>query len=1190
VRWLRLGNLLALAAGFGPILAARGEDVDFSRDVRPILARHCFKCHGPDDKARKAKLRLDVREMAIREGRSGNAAIVPRKPDESELVRRIFASEESEIMPPPAAKNPLSERDKQVLRRWIASGAEYKQHWAFTPPRQAPLPQIKQADWPQNAIDYFVLAKLEAAGVRPAPRANRATLVRRLYLDLIGLPPSPEEADAFVNDTSADAYEKLVDRLLASPHYGERWARRWLDLARYADTNGYEKDRVRSIWPYRDWVIQALNDDLPFDRFTIEQIAGDMLPDATPQQRVATGFHRNTMLNEEGGIDPLEFRFHAMTDRVGTTGTTWLGLTVMCAQCHTHKYDPIPQREYYQIMACLNNADEPVMELHKPDIAKRRAEIQARVQALTDDLPNRFPPEGEFRWSVARPTTVESAGGATAEKLDDGSIRFSGKNPDKDTFTLVVESDAIEVSALRLEVLTDSTLPSTGPGRTPHGNFVLSEITITAAPRDQPNSEQPVKLVRAEADFAQDGFPAAHAIDGNTKTGWAIHGPGKWNVNRTVKFTLQKPSGFPGGTRWTIKLDQQHGTQHTIGRLRLSLGNRVEDKRPLEVRRREHLERQFSAWLERESARAVRWTVLRPVEAKSNMPLLKVLDDDSVLASSDQTKRDVYDLKYRTDLRGITAVRLEVLPHDSLPQRGPGRIYYEGPIGDFFLSELTLKADGQPVKFGRATSTFAAGNNKIANAIDDNFQTGWSINGGQGKAHTAVFNLATPLAGAKELAVQMLFEQYYSAGLGRFRISVTNDSKPIEASELPSDVEDLMLVSAEKRTGEQRDRLLRHYLSIAPELAAEREAIRKLQSQVPAYPTTLVMAERPALETRPTHSHERGEFLKAGERVEPDVLSILPGLPKEAPRNRLTFAGWLVSPDNPLVGRVTMNRQWAAFFGRGIVRTTEDFGFQGELPTHPELLDWLAVEFVKRGWSLKRMHRLMVTSATYQQSSQTTPGSLEKDPQNRLLARGPRQRLEAELVRDAVLKLSGLFSPKIGGPSVFPPQPPGISSEGTYGALPWTVSPGADRYRRGLYTFSKRTAPFAMFTTFDAPSGEACVARREVSNTPLQALTLLNDSAFVEAAQALGGSAAKRNGTTETRAAELFRRCLVRQPSDQELKMLTDFYQAQKRRFESKEVDTSAVAGPGDGDTQERAAWTAVARVLLNLDECITKE
>jgi hypothetical protein len=1181
--------MFSLAIWMYPIFVARGDDIDFSRDIRPILARHCFKCHGPDDKARKGKLRLDLRETALQGGKSGDRAIVASKPDESELVRRMNSTEETEMMPPPAAKNPVSDRDKQILRRWIAAGAEYQQHWAFVAPRQAPLPKVRQTNWPRNAIDYFVLEKMEAAGLKPSPRADRAALVRRVYLDLIGLPPTPAEADSFIKDSSPDAYKKLVDRLLASEHYGERWARRWLDLARYADTNGYEKDRVRSMWPYRDWVIRALNADMPFDQFTIEQIAGDMLPNATPQQRIATGFHRNTMINEEGGIDPLEFRFHAMTDRVATTGTTWLGLTLMCAQCHTHKYDPVPQREYYQVLACMNNADEPVMEVPKPDIAQRRAEIQKQIQTVIKDLPNRFPPEGNYRWTVARISKAVSAGGATAELLNDKSVRFSGKNPDKDTYTLTLDSDAADVFALRLEVLTDPALPSTGPGRTPHGNFVLSEITATIAGRDAPDSNQPVKFVRAEADFAQEGFPAGHVIDGNAKTGWAIQGSGKWNVPRTATFTLEKPINISGGARWTIKLDQQHGTQHTIGRLRASVGQLIEDKRPLEVRRRENLERQFQAWLDRETKRAVHWTVLRPVEAKANMPLLRVLDDNSVLASSDQTKRDVYDLKYRTDLRNISAVRLEVLPHESLPRDGPGRVFYEGPFGDFFLSEFTLSADGRPLKFSRASSDYSAGDNKIANAIDGNPQSGWSINGGQGKTHSAVFNLATTLAGAKDLALQMVFEQYYAAGLGRFRISVTTDTRPADATGLPAEIEELLLVPTERRSAEQREKLLRHYLSIAPELAPEREAIRKLENQMPAYPTTLVMAERPASETRPTHLHERGEFLKATDLVEPGVLSMLPPLPKDAPRDRLAFARWLVSADNPLVGRVTMNRQWAAFFGRGIVRTTEDFGFQGEAPTHPELLDWLAVEFVKRGWSMKQMHRLIVTSATYQQASQATPEKLEKDPQNKLLARGPRLRLEAELVRDAALKMSGLLAPKVGGPSVFPPQPPGISSEGAYGALPWTVSPGADRYRRGLYTFSKRTAPFAMFGAFDAPSGEACVARREVSNTPLQALTLLNDSVFVEAAQALGRSAAGAAGSVESRAAELFRRCLVRSPDELELKMLVDFYRAQKERFDKKEVDAAAVAGPGEGDARERAAWTALARALLNLDETITK-
>jgi len=1159
---------------------ARAADVDFTRDVRPILSRHCFKCHGFDDKARKAKLRLDVREGATKK------VIVPGKSDESELVRRIFATDADQVMPPPVTKNPLTDAQKQLLKRWIADGAEYKAHWAFVPPKQAPLPKVKQADWPRNAIDHFILARLEAEGLKPSPRADRYTLVRRLYLDLVGLPPTPEEADAFVRDNSPDGYERLVDRLLASPHYGERWARRWLDLARYADTNGYEKDRPRPIWPYRDWVIRALNADLPFDQFTIEQIAGDMLPGATVEQRVATGFHRNTMLNEEGGIDPLEFRFHAMTDRVNTTATAWLGLTLGCAQCHTHKYDPIPQREYYGIMAFLNNADEPEMEVPTAPLATRRAEIEKQIAALEADLPNRFPAGGDLRWHAIKPASVTSAGGATMA-IDENGVLVSGKAPEHDTYTVALDSDLTDVAALRLEALIDPSLPSTGPGRTPHGNFVLTGVRVTAAPKGAPDKAQPVKLVRAEADAAQDGFPPANVLNSNPKAGWAIHVAGKWNVNRTLTLTLEKPAGFPGGTRWTITLDQQYGTGHTLGRFRLSLGQKQDDGRPVEVRRRENLAHRFDGWLAQESAHAVRWQVLKPVEAKANVPLLTVLDDASVLASGDMSKRDVYDLAFRGDFKGLTALRLEVLPDDSLPKHGPGRVYYEGPFGDFFLSEVTLNADGKPVKFARASQSFGTSS---AAAIDGDPLTGWSINGGQGRAHAAVFGLPAPLGTVKALSLQLLFERYFAAGLGRFRISTTTDPRPVEARDVPADVEDLLLIPAAKRSAEQRERLRRHFLSVAPELAAERESIRKLRAQMPAYPTTLVMAERPANNPRPTFRHHRGEFLQPEERVEPDVLSALVPLAAGQPHNRLTFARWLVDPRNPLVGRVTMNRQWAAFFGRGIVRTVEDFGFTGDPPTYPELLDWLAVEFVNRGWSLKAMHRLIVTSATYQQSSRVTPGLLARDADNRLLARGPRLRLEAELLRDAALAASGLLSHKVGGPSVFPPQSASVTAEGAYGALGWKPSEGLDRYRRGLYTFSKRTAPFAMFTTFDAPSGEACIARREPSNTPLQALTMLNDAALIECAQALGRSLASRDGSAEDRAAWLFRRCLTRPPSDEERVALARFFRAQRQRFERKELDAMKIAGPGDGDANERAAWTVTARAVLNLDEFVTKE
>ncbi len=1001
-------GLITLALAPAARTPAADPAPDFTRDVRPILARYCFKCHGPDDKARKAKLRLDVRDAAV-----GKGAITPGKPADSELVARVFADDPDERMPPAATKLTLTDAQKQTLKRWIEAGADYQQHWAFVKPTRPPVPEVRDPQFPiRNPIDAFVLARLRKEGLKPSPEADKYALVRRVYLDLIGLPPTPAEADAFVKDQSPDAYERLVDKLLASPHYGERWARRWLDLARYADTNGYEKDRPRSIWPYRDWVIKALNADMPFDEFTVEQLAGDLLPDATPEQKIATGFHRNTMLNEEGGIDPQEYRFYAVVDRVGTTGTVWLGLTLRCAQCHTHKFDPIPQREYYRVFAFLNNADEPEMSIPRPEVTAKRKEIEAKVAKLVAGLPGRFSP-----WV----------------------------NPDK----------------------------------------------------------------------------------------------------------------------------------------------------------------AFAEWLAAERAKAVRWRVLRPASAKANLPHLSVEPDDSVFASGDMTKRDVYDLTFRGDFDGVTAVRLEALPDDRLPGGGPGRVFYEGPRGDFHLSTITATADGKPAKFVKASQTFG----DAAAAIDANPQTSWSINGKQGQRVVAVFAFGKPVT-AKELKLSMVFERYFAAGLGRFRVSVTTAKHP-EARDTPPDVEELLLTPDDELTATQRARLREWFDLTTPLLAKARQEIDALRRQEPAYPTTLVMRERPADDPRPTFVHNRGEFLQPTEKVEPGTLSVLNPFPKDAPRNRLGFARWLVSPDNPLTARVAVNRQWQAFFGRGLVKTTEDFGYQGDPPTHPELLDWLACEFMspqspkrERGeagtlahasgsekpWSLKHIHRLIVTSATYRQSSRVTPDLTAKDPDNHLLARGPRVRLDAELIRDSVLEASGLLSPKIGGPSVFPPQPPSVTTEGTYGALPWRPSTGEDRYRRSLYTFSKRTAPFAMYATFDAPSGEECVARRDVSNTPLQALTLLNDVMFTEAAQAVGRAMAGRPGGDEGRAAELFRRFAVRPPTAREVDLLSTFVAERREEFEADPARAKKLAGDGPGDPAERAAWAALARVLMNLDEFVVKD
>jgi len=971
---------------------------DYTREVRPLLARYCLKCHGPDEKTRKAKLRLDVPI------RADDAVVAPGHADKSELVARVHSKDRDTMMPPPSTKLELSDAQKDLLRRWIASGAKYEQHWAYLAPKPVPTPNVKNATWPRNPIDHFILARLESEGLKPSPAADRYTLIRRLSLDLIGLPPLPAEVDAFVRDTSANAYEKLVDRLLASPHYGERWARRWLDLARYADTNGYEKDRPRIIWPYRDWVIKAINDDMPFDQFTMEQIAGDLLPGATASQIVATGFHRNTMVNEEGGIDPLEFRYYAVVDRINTTGTTWLGLTLGCAQCHSHKYDPISQREYYQMMAFLNNADEPDFAVPDPDIAKRRAEMEQKIAKLRAELPGQF----------------------------------------------------------------------------------------------------------------------------------------------------------PGG--------------------------------------REALERKFAEWDQRESAKAVKWEVIRPSAMTSNMAHLEIQGPDgAILVSGDQTKSDTYTLTFGGKFKGVTAMRLEALPDESLPDRGPGRTYYEGRKGDFFLSELSLNVGDKPVPFSGASHDYASASFGAAKVgaqfcFDGDPSSGWSTTDQPAKAHEAVFNFAHPTDFGGDAKVTMLFERHYACGLGRFRISVTTDARRAIATSHGAVVEQILAIPARQRSAEDKQNLVRHYLDVAPELAAARREIDKLRASIPANTTTLVMKERTKANPRHTNIHHRGEFLQPKERVEAGVAAALHAFPKDAPRNRLGFARWLVAPDNPLTARVTMNRQWQAFFGRGIVRTAEDFGLQGELPTHPELLDWLAQEFVRQEWSLKKMHKLIVMSATYQQSSRVAPELLTKDPENRWLARGPRIRLEAEQIRDSLLHVSGLLSPKRGGPSVFPPQPASVTTEGVYGAIQWKASTGEDRYRRGLYTFLKRSIPYAMFSTFDGATGETCLARRDNSNTPLQALTMLNDLVVVEVAQALGRNIVDTPGSVEERMTLLFRRCLIRPPAKEEREALIAFYQQQSERLNAGKLNGQTIAGGSGGDVAQRAAWTLVARVVLNMDEMITKE
>lgn len=974
-----------------------GTGPDFAAEVRPILAKYCFKCHGPDELTRKAKLRLDLRDAALAPARSGERAIVPGKPDESELVARLDADGDRR-MPPPATKLELDDKQKEILKKWIAAGAEYKPHWAFQPIARPAVPTVRDQAWVKTPIDAFILARLEAKNIRPSPVADARTLARRVSYDLTGLPPDPGEVELFAANPTEEAYQAFVDKLLASPRYGERWARPWLDLARYADTNGYEKDRPRGIWPWRDWVVKALNEDMPFDKFTLMQLAGDQLPGAGQEGIIATGFHRNTMINEEGGIDPLEFRFHAMTDRVGTTGTTWLGLTLACAQCHTHKYDPITQAEYYKLMAFMDNAEEYEAPVPTPEQQKLARELEEQIRALEKGLP----------------------------------LKFMG--------------------------------------------------------------------------------------------------------------------------------DYEKG---------------------------------LGAWADKVKAQADDWKIVQPVKASSNEPKLRLPGNGIVLAEGDTTKVDIFDLQYGEEAGGVRAFRLEALPDPMLPAGGPGMAWYEGPKGDFCLEDLQIVWDGQPVKLVKATQTHAKGGYEAAKAIDTEGQTGWST-GLTGQRSVAVFYPEKPLPPAKSWSVRMAFGRHYPATLGKLRWAVTRQEREPTAKEMSDEAERALLRRPNLEPGD-KEALSAEFNRVAPELAEARKAVEALRAKLPKPPTTLAMRERQPDNPRVTRIRHRGEYLSPKDPVQPAVPGFLPPLPPDAGKGRLGFAQWLVSRDNPLTARVVVNRQWAALMGQGIVRTVDDFGLQGELPSHPDLLDWLAGWMQDNGWSLKKLHRLIVLSSVYRQSSNPREDLATMDPENRLCARGARHRLDAEMIRDGMLQAAGLLSTKMGGPGVYPPQPASITTEGTYGPLTWNPSTGEDRYRRSLYTFAKRTAPFAQALTFDAPSGEACVAKRDRSNSPLQALLLLNDPAMLEAARGLADTLLRRSQLNPDPISYAFARVLSRPPTPEELADLTEFVSKQEARFQAKPEQARALLGLDAKENVQqslltkRAAYTALARLLFNLDEAVVK-
>jgi len=988
--------------------------VDYARDVKSVLSKNCYKCHGPDEQ--KSGLRLDTVAAATDGGYSG-AALEPGKSATSLLIKAIRGGDDDVMAMPPEGDR-LTADQIAAIARWIDAGAKApaddapaesngrvkSDHWSFQPIARPAVPTVRHATAVHNPIDAFVLQRLEREGIEPSAEADRVTLIRRATLDLLGLPPTIAEVDAFLADKSADAYEKLVDRLLASPHYGERWGRHWLDLARYADSNGYTNDNPRTIWKYREWVIDAHNRDLPFDQFTVQQLAGDLLPEPSIDQLVATGFHRNTLQNDEGGTDPEEFRVEAVVDRVATTGTVYLGLTIGCARCHDHKFDPISQKDFFRVFAVLNGADEPTLPVPTPDQQRSQQDLAAQIAAATAQLAahdqqtmsQRTAWEKDLaaaatpvEWTVLDPVEFASAGGATLEKLEDKSLRASGEPATNDVYTVTAVLPIPTVTAVRLEVLTDDTLPSRGPGRAGNGNFVLSEIAmaVTGASGGEP---QRAAWKSARADHSQLKFPIEHLIDGDAKTGWAINtATGSMNVDRTAICTTQ------------------------------------------------------------------------------------------------------------TDLAGDNSRLVVTLTHH------------------------------------HADASYA---------------------------------------------------------LGRFRIAVTGASR--ETLQLSDALRAALTQPADKRNEEQQRLLLDEYTKTDPQRIKLTGAIAKLQEQSAklnkSLPTTLVMRER--AEPRTTHLLVRGEYLRNGPVVEPGVPSVLPPLPSELKRpTRLDLARWLVDPANPLTARVTVNRIWQQYFGRGLVETSNDFGTQGSAPSHPELLDWLAGEFIAQGWSMKSLHRLIVTSATYRQASTARPDLANVDADNILLARQKRLRVEAEVVRDLTLAASGLLSEKIGGPSVFPPQPDGVMAL-TRSVRVWPTSKGEDRYRRGMYTYYWRSTPHPFLKVLDAPDGNTTCTKRDRANTPLQALTLLNDEACIEAARALAARVLAEPNATDTsaRIRFAFRLCLSRDPSDFERACLAELLADELARPNVSAPAENAAAATAEG--RVLAAWTSVARALLNVDEFVTRE
>ncbi len=1013
--------------------------VDYAKDIQPMLAEHCFHCHGQDEGSRKGRLRLDVRDAALQGGKADGPAIIPGQPEKGALMARILAHDEDEVMPPAEEKKPLKAADIEKLKAWIKDGAPYAGHWAFNKPVKTAPPSDGESAAP---LDAFIQAKLREKGMAPSPPAAPETLCRRLHLDLIGLPPSPAEVDAFVAEAKAKgvqaAVEAKADALMRDRRYGEKWARQWLDVARYSDSNGFEKDLPREQWIWRDWVVRALNEDKPYDRFIVEQIAGDMLPAASKDQIVATGFLRNGMINEEGAIIPEEWRMEGMFDRMDVVGSGILGLSLKCAQCHTHKFDPISHTEYFGLFAFLNDTYEARSWVFTKEGEEAIAKMKREITRIEGELKKKHPDwQTQMEaWEVAELTSWNKTPWTIVHADDthsSGELNHPTVLPDESILTLghpttngdvhLFASPKLEnVTGLRLEILKHGDLPMEGPGRSYKGSWALSELIVEAKKPDSDKWER-LKLKNAIADYEEPAAglekewenpaknpdrrlrgPASFAVDGDPLTAWrADRGAGRRNSDSVLVAQFEAPVTLPPGTKVKIALLQDHSGTDT----------------------------------------------------------------------------------------------------------------------------------------GRA------------------------------------------------------------AMVGRFRVALTQDSEP-KVSRTPYAAILAMQTPLEKRSSDQKQAIFDAWRSATGAMKAFNDQIEKQWAAYPEAPTTVLrLAERTPEDARRTYLLDRGVWNQAKEEVRPQAPAALHPLPAGSALNRLTFAQWLVDRNSPLTARVAVNRLWQAVFGVGIVETAEDFGTRAHEPSHRELLDWLAVDFMERGWSQKQLLRTIVTSKTYQQSSAATPALLEADPKNRLLARGPRFRVEAEVVRDLALSAAGLLTEKAGGPSVFPPMPQSVLEYNYNKPTYWKPAEDASRYSRALYVFRKRSMPDPAMLAFDAPTGDTSCTRRPRSNSPLAALTTMNEPIFVEASQAMALRVLREGGPDDaSRIIHAFRLCTSRHPSDFEQNEIQRLILSRRERLKKGELMaadiafsplTKPTAIPPDVTPNEIAVWTIVSRVLLNLDETITK-